>query len=150
MRKIKFRGKRVDNGKWVYGGFKQFDEDDLFIIAKHGNVGDFNHEVIPETVGQFTGLTDKHGKEIFEGDILEFTNKWAWYGRKYAMLLIGATADEEVEIRKQYDAEPMERREVKIPDCYEWILSNEIQEYWTVIGDIHSNPELLENEKSVG
>ena len=76
MREILFRGKRTDNGEWVYGDLIQ-NVDCLKIREQEKSIKKIakSYEVDPETVGQCTGLCDKNGKKIFEGDIVRLTDE---------------------------------------------------------------------------
>ena len=124
MRDILFRGKRLDNGEWVYGFYchvprGRLDRDEHLIqtVKKSGKMG-MLHCVDPSTVGQYTGLEDKHGKRIIEGDILSFRA-----GRTHV-------------VRFEDGAFILEDSAIPIP----FAIKSEI------IGNIHDNPELIYKE----
>lgn len=137
MREIKFRGKLkehfgnkdgnvvIQKGTWIEGGIA-FDEDRTWIDTKYyGQI-----LVDKETVGQYTGLKDKNGKEIYEGDIfkIKYNKKdfmvWVEYSEKYAQF---------------------------ITRCEENILNDEPlgdlnEKHIEVIGNIYDNPELIKED----
>ena len=128
MREILFRGKRTDNGEWIEG--------DLLQTRYHSGHIEYQimpqtpvssaYPVIPETVGQYTGLTDKNGKRIFEGDVV-----------------ITRTTSSKFTERIEYSAEYVR---------FVCITNNDIpfpmdsQFKYEIIGNIHDNPELLGEE----
>lgn len=128
-REIKFRGKCLDNGEWVYGYYVKYNDysDNIHesIIDEYG----YMYDVAPATVGQYTGLKDKNGKEVWEGDIVDAWSagshlpngiiKWGALGCSF---FIGTHTNS---------------------CCWKLSGNNKGHETFEVIGNIHDHPELL-------
>ncbi|MBR0360399.1 MAG: hypothetical protein IIX21_04735 [Clostridia bacterium] len=140
MREILFRGKRKDNGKWVEGYYarKGVDKDTFkhFICVMTFNVNGNTYssmfyltdiEVIPETVGQYTGMTDKNGTKIFEGDVVM---KRTYHKKKPCEVVFGVGC-----FHCGWGGGSSTKD-------HPYLLNDKQIE---VIGNIHDNPELLKN-----
>ena len=141
MRTIKFRGKRIDGQGWVYG-FYLLDEQHKTprhcIWTREFNgigIGNDITEVLPESVGQWTGLVDRHGKEIFEGDVIRFTrNTGPIYKPTISSdVCVVRWVEEKSSFRLCYRTQ-RQKFHTAYSDKYE------------IIGNIHDNPELMEVE----
>lgn len=157
-REILFRGKRVDNGEWVEGMLAYFfdnpkntiimpscffatrdmggeDEKGNQILEEEMAVGGFIN-VIPETVGQFTGLLDKKGNKIFEGDVLKYQSTHPKHNGKYFNNAVEFASGQSLVGWRMRNG-----RCVVKATPFKFYVSE-------IIGNIHDNPELLGKEQS--
>ena len=146
MREILFRGKRIYNGEWVYGYycpcvFGSFPAEPAIIDADELKKGRWAPvRVIPETVGQYTGLTDKNGKKIFEGDIVKLTDKSFGYKWKAVVEFGNPNGN----YTWGWQLKPIGKAKNVNTDILCWIEMEEAGAYCEVIGTIYDNSELLE------
>ena len=131
MRTIKFRGKNIETGEWVYGFYTQggYIREDGTTKVRHIIHSDILYDVEEETVGQFTGLVDKNGVEIYEGDIIGNKEIGCGYEIFY---------DKEIASFRMRGSEEFENFRIN----KHWIKEYKRE----VIGNIHDNPELLKGE----
>ena len=149
MRKILFRGKRLDNGEWIQGFFAILGDDyyiapDINAYTSMGGRGKGRcmlfgnyYQVIPETVGQFTGLIDKNSKKIFEGDIIKIVPDYD-YSDDYS---ISKVYSYNGILCVDYHGDDFDSTALGFLDDY--LPDGDFE----VIGNIHDNPELLEVTK---
>lgn len=145
MREILFRGKRIDNDEWVEGFYvhlvdsrKNCGTHRIYLRSAETDCGDYYpdwYAIDPETVGQFTGLTDKNGKKIFEGDIIKFSinNSNAEIGK--IIFVRGAFQFERIELPEDFD---------EYEDSERWTFDDDkivmLEDNCEVIGNIYDNP----------
>ena len=126
MRKIKFRGKRLSTREWVYGSLIQWKDGTMTIITE--NKEDHSEFYVnPDTVGQYTGLQDRNGQDVYEGDLLR-------------------TSEGNIMIAEWVESGIVTRC---LTPTYDGMMNTNRHAFPVSekIGTIHDNPELLEDGK---
>ena len=141
MREILFRAKDEAQNKWVYGYYIHLPSAAgsvhiMQVPAGNPDESNTSYYIIPETVGEYTGLTDKNGKKIFEGDILKIVHKYQSPFDDDTKEYTDVTTDVVF-----FDDEGLCFSYGKSP--FLCVADNVTAEY-EVVGNIHDNPELLE------
>lgn len=137
MRTIKFRAQDIASNKWLYGDIRHH-KNDVCIFEQGGNRGEL---VKPETVGQFTGLTDRNGKEIYEGDILDVHIPCNSIGKEEHRTRVVVWNEKYARIEYQD----------KKGDCIADSVGAKCGlVYYEVVGNIHDDKNLLEKGEQYG
>lgn len=152
MREILFRGKQINGGAWAEGCLLQFTLNgetwrlifgDAFERPGLGVTAMHHAAVVPNTVGQYTGLTDKNGKRIFEGDIIkthyintkksDFVEQVVFHNAKFCSM---------------FKLSDNARMWANLPDGVSHLPQDKTpyMDWCEIIGNIHDNPELLEDK----
>lgn len=135
MREILFRGRRIDGGEWLYGHYvHQYGADMIYLPDGVDREYGFDYyHIDKETVGQYTGLMDRNGKKIFEGDIIKRTERGTVF-----------------EVGFDYGAFGTVERYPKTLHFTDDVFAFSDDSYgimperdYEIIGNIHDNPELL-------
>lgn len=161
MSEILFRGQDARTKEWRFGSLIDFDKESGYrlIVEPYHNAStiplyylmkEHAHFVVPETIDQYTGLKDKNGKRIFEGDVVRWTSENTYltsnyvYDRRaygYGSVLIVTSLESGFTLRPIKDNAPdIPNANCKIDNYTFWNHHNQLE----VIGNIHDNPELLE------
>jgi len=132
MREIKFRGISEEGNKWVFGDlFHGVTYISINVTERFDNYNSIKHVVVnPETVGQYTGLNDKNGNEIYEGDILEFS----MHARECGSVIF---RDGSFMVFRNSD------------DCCIADFEDENGYFFEILGNIYENTELIERKENV-
>jgi uncharacterized phage protein (TIGR01671 family) len=140
MREILFRGKREDNGEWVYGFYSKATDEQHFIDIWDSFICEMIYtEVIHETVGEYTGLKDRDGKRIFEGDIVlrVFTESTGIVDTVMSLIKF----ERGCFLIAKIEPPPFRMDGYSFYDDYQRLT--ECNGYFEIIGNIHDAPELL-------
>lgn len=145
MREIIFRGKRIDSGEWLEGILYNGKHYTAIHDERFCDCWDGFKEVEPSTVGQFTGLTDKNGIKVFEGDVIK--TPYYIFGKEAGTETHAIAFDSGVfGVKRGCDFTRLSA--LRTPTEWEYVSNvGEVATKWVhpfeVIGNIHDNPELL-------
>ena len=141
MREILFRGKHVDSGEWLEGDLLRFPDGVFYITYPDESMprkNAFMEKINSETIGQYTGLTDKNGKKIFEGDVVKCTDET----NDYSFTAVVMFGNPNGEYNWGFQLKRIKGANANT-DILLWVEMVDTGAYIEVIGNIHDNPELL-------